>query len=828
MTPPPPKPNKAFDDDLLARLAKMTLTEKCELLTGKTHWRTYARPSIRLHEIVVSDGPTGIRGEELDTGESSISLPSPTAVAATWDRDLARQAGCVHAIEARRHGTHVILAPVVNLQRTPVAGRHFEYQSEDPVLTGDIAVAIIDGIQGQGIGACVKHFVCNDSETLRTQYLARIDERTLREVYLAPFERATIAAHAWSVMASYNRVDDGVEAAPAVAHHRLLTQVLKDEWGYDGLVVSDWTATKTTVEPAVGGLDLVMPGPAGPWSSGQLQRAVEDGLVSESHINDKVLRLLLLARRVGALKGGPRRPQPAPGWADDDLIRTLAARAVVVLADADGSLPVTAPSSIALIGPNAVDTFVQGGGSALVNPAHTYTAEQAFREAFPRATVTVMAGAHARLRPPLAAAATLRDPIAGRKGIHVEALADDGQVLAEKTWTEPDIFRRDALPAGTSSVRLTTDIRLRKAGEHLVGAGAPGAFGVIVNGEEIAAPGEPITSDEVFLQSQHRNVPFAVTTVAGGSTARVVVQAQAFGGDNWGSFVRAVVLHNPPERPAAESIAEAAALAASVTLPVVIVGTNEAVESEGYDRLSLDLPGDQNALVEAVLAVRPDAVIVINAGSPVLLPWLDRARTVLWTWFPGQEGGRPIADVLCGRTEPSGRLPWTLPARWQDVPVPDARPAGPDLVVDYREGVDVGYRGWLRLGRVPARPFGYGLGWTTWQYDDAYAEAHENGADVVVTVTNTGLRYGHETVQVYLSGPGDGRPVRWLAGFAGTDIDSGDSAVVVVHLPRRVFEVWDTADHCWRWPSGRYTVDVGHDLADIRASLTLDHQGDDQ
>ncbi|MDR0283755.1 MAG: glycoside hydrolase family 3 C-terminal domain-containing protein [Propionibacteriaceae bacterium] len=826
--PAAPRPNPAFTPDLYDRLAQLTLDDKCELLTGKTHWRLYARPQIGLREVVLSDGPTGIRGEEVLADERSVSLPSPTAVAATWDRELARLAGSVHAAEAHRHGTDVILTPVVNLQRTPVAGRHFEYQSEDPLLSGDIACAVIDGIQGEGVGTCVKHFVANDSETLRTEYLARVGERALREVYLAPFERACRDAHAWSVMGSYNRLDDGVESAPAVAHHRLLTETLKDEWGYDGPVVSDWTATKTTVEPAVGGLDLVMPGPAGPWSAGQLKAAVEAGLVSEDHLNDKVLRILLLASRVGALAGYPA-PVPARAVADEAaLIRLVAARAVVVLANEDDALPVAAPAgvrTIALIGPNAVDTYVQGGGSALVNPQRTYTSAEAFAEAFPGAAIEVVAGTHARVRPLVAQSSRLGNP-AGGAGIRVEVLGQDGTQLAETVWEAGDIFARDGLPDGAWTVRLTTDVAVPEPGEHWVGVAAPGAHRVVVAGGLVSESAGQMSPDQVFLRSQHRNVPFYGTTVAGGGTVRVEAEVQAFEGANWGNFVRAVIHHNPPEPGLAEAIAAAAERAKAVDLPVVIVGTNADVESEGWDRPDLELPGAQNELVEAVLAVRPDAVIVVNAGSPVILPWLDRARTVLWTWFPGQEGGRPVADVLVGRTEPSGRLPWTLPASYADVPVPNAVPVGEDLVVDYAEGIDVGYRGWLRLGRVPARPFGFGLGWTTWEYEAAgFCDAGGDDIGVEVTIRNTGGRRGRETVQVFLAvGDDQGdepvRPVRWLAGFGAAEADPGESAGVRVTVPLRAFQVWDEALATWVVPGGTYRLLIGRDLDDIRCELT--------
>ena len=821
-----PTPHSSFTSDLRARVAALPLATKVELLTGRTPWKLYPAPEIGLDEVVVSDGPTGIRGTEEVEGHTSLSLPSPSAIAATWDVDLARQAGSVHAAEARRHGVDVILGPVVNLQRTPVGGRHFECQSEDPVLTGAIASAIVDGIQAEGVGVCLKHFVGNESETLRTEYLARMDQRTLREVYLAPFEHVVRESRPWSLMAAYNRLDDTVESAPAVAHHGLLTGILKDEWGFDGVVISDWTAARSTVEPALAGLDLVMPGPAGPWSQGQLLAAVTSGEVPEEVIDDKVLRLLLLASRVGKLDGYPE-PVPAAAVTHGDLlIRHLAGRAVVVLADADGSVPVADPAevgSIALIGPNAVEPFVQGGGSALVNPAAVQGAAEAFAAAFPAARVTLSRGAHSRVTPPAAADERLVDPVRGTPGARVQLLAADGSVVEERSGVGSDIYWRSGLPAAATRVRLSADLVLDEEGEHWIGFGTPGAHRVWINDEQVWADDTELTGGEVLLRTLHHAPAFHGTTVAGPGVAHLVAEAQLFRDTEWDTFARAVVHHLPPEPTPDELLAEAVAAATAADLAVVVVGTNDQVESEGFDRPDLDLPGRQNDLVEAVLDARPDAVIVVNAGAPVVLPWLPRARTVLWGWFGGQEGLRGVADVLSGVTEPTGRLPWTLPASYADVPVPDAIPVGEDLVVDYAEGIDVGYRGWLRAGRTPARPFGFGLGWTTWSYGSPRVAVDADDVRVEVEVTNTGPRAGRETVQVYLAGPGAGplRPVRWLAGFTGVQAAPGQTVTASVDVPARAFQVWDAGAGAWTTPAGEYRLVVAHDLADQRGSVTV-------
>jgi len=337
---------------------------------------------------------------------------------------------------------------------------------------------------------------------------------------------------------------------------------------------------------------------------------------------------------------------------------------------------------------------------------------------------------------------------------------------------------------------------------------------------------DPIVGAEVVLDSSVNSPAAAGVTVAVRTPRSILLEAdlQVVDTSGYGRFVRAALRHRPPAMSVDEEIDEAVAAAREADVVVVIVGTNDEVESEGWDRTSLSLPGRQDVLVERVLAARPDAIVVVNAGAPVLLPWLERAQTVLWTWFPGQECGDALADVLLGRTEPSGRLPWTLPAAAADVPVPDAIPdARGDLV--YAEGLHVGYRAWERSGRTPAAPFGHGLGWTDWTYDSVSATpSPDGGLDLAVALTNIGPRAGHEVVQAYLEGPGTDpdRPVRWLAGFAVAHVPAAASAVVEVHVPQRAFESWDVDQHGWVTSPGPYRIRLGRSVRDLRLDLDVD------
>ena len=806
--------------DLAGRVAALSLVDKVRLLTGSHPFKLHALDGIGLRSVVLSDGPAGVRGISGDHTETAASFPSPTALAATWDEDAATRLGAVFAREARRHGVDVVLAPVVNLQRTPVGGRHFECLSEDPLLTGRIAAALVSSLQAHGVGACVKHFVANDSETARTEYVATVDERALREVYLAPFELAVAEAGAWSVMAAYNGVDDGTESATSTEHRRLLTGVLKEEWGFDGVVVSDWLATRSTEASANAGLDLVMPGPGGPWEDA-LVAAVREGRVAEELIDDKVLRILRLAERVGALDGRGSDVDTAAGPGTREVIRELAARSTVVLKDDGRRLPFAAEGvrSVALIGPNAVDAFTQGGGSAHVWPDLQVTPLDGLRAALPDGVgITVRRGGYARPHAPkLDIPARATDPETGEPGVRVEILDAGGTVIDSRVHVDGNGWWYVAPEAATA--RLTTLVSLKEPGEHWLGLGTVGAHRTRVDGTVTGESDVPAGA-EVLLDSSVNSPADSglVISVDEPRTVAVEAELQIVDAQAYGRFARAELRHRLPGLTVDEEIEAAVEAARDADLTVLVVGTNSEVESEGWDRPNLDLPGRQDDLVRRVLAATDRVVVVVNAGAPVLLPWLADAGTVLWTWFPGQECGHALADVLFGRTEPAGRLPWTLPAAHADAPVPNAIPDGGHRIA-YTEGVHIGHRGWLRSGAEPALPFGHGLGWTDWEYaEPAVEETGDGGVVVSVPVRNTGPRPGREVVQVYVeaeAADGPERPVRWLGGFAAATAEPGETAVARVRLAPRAFQIWDVDGRDWTTPAGRYRLRAGRSVTDL-------------
>ncbi|GAA2640570.1 beta-glucosidase H [Paractinoplanes durhamensis] len=780
-------------DDLLKQL---DLAEKISLLAGQDFWSLPAIERIGLRSLVMSDGPIGVRGTGWAPDDPSVALPSPTALAAAWDPELAETAGRLLGQEARRKGVHVVLGPTVNLQRTPLGGRHFECYSEDPLLSGEIAVGFVRGVQEHGVGTTVKHLVGNDFETDRMEVDVRIGERTLREIYLPPFERV-VEAGGWGVMSAYN----GVNGTSMASNGRLQEDVLKKEWGFDGVVVSDWRAARSTVGSALGGLDIAMPQLENPWGA-KLVEAVRSGEVPEEVIDDKVRRVLLLALRVGALDGGPEitPPEELDG---DATAHELAARSFVLVRNENWTLPLESAglSKVAVIGALAMDARVLGGGSAQVSPPHTVSPLDGIRRALSGVDVEYAVGA---------------DPRPFLPALHSRTRVTIG---AHEFDVEPAAVRWiGSLPGGlempsVDGLSLATTFTPQDTGEHTFAVSGFGTFRLSINGsvryEGTLHPPGTGRADLLLSPREQRVTDY----LEAGTPVRVRLEQTIVPGH--AHSVATTLGHRPPTPDEDGMIEEAVALAAESDVAVVVVGTTEQVESEGFDRVSLALPGRQDELVSRVAAANPRTIVVVNAGSPVLMPWAEEVAATLLTWFPGQEGGAALADVLLGTAEPGGRLPTTWPRREQDCPVLKITPAGG--VVAYDEGVFVGYRGWLRQKAAPLYAFGHGLGYTTWRYDEMAVDATE----AVVTLTNAGGRSGREVVQVYVApaAPDEQRPARWLAGFANVEAHPDETVTVRIPLPPRTFQIW--ADEGWQTVGGEYRIIAAHALDDQRLESTV-------
>ncbi|MBT2516858.1 glycoside hydrolase family 3 C-terminal domain-containing protein [Streptomyces sp. ISL-90] len=817
----------ASTDHLRPLLERLSLEDKVALVQGADFWTTVPLPHIGLRAMTLSDGPAGVRGAAWDERDPSLNLPSGTALAASWDTGLAHRYGAAAASEARRKGVDVVLGPTINLHRSPLGGRHFECFSEDPWLSGELGASYVEGLQENGVAATPKHYVANDSETERFTADVLVDERALRELYLLPFERA-VEAGAWAVMSAYNSVD-GV----TMTENDLLETPLNSEWGFDGIVVSDWTAVRS-LQAVPAAQDLAMPGPAPAWAD--LADAVRDGRLDEADLDRKVLRLLLLAERVGALEGSVSVTPPA---VDGRAFAREAAVEGAVLVRNEGELP-WHPSSlarVAVIGHNAREARTQGGGSATVLPEHIVTPIDGIRAALPHAEVTYSLGAIVQEGVAEIPLDRIANPRTGEPGLVVSFRdADGAELFSEHRRSTALVWFGGGAPiAASSTVELHTTFTPTESGEILLGFATAKHGRIYVDGGLLVDEQPEIVGTD--LGAAFLSPPSATGAITVEAGVPLDVRAEFDLGSADGPLAGALSVTfgiAPDDADPDALIAEAVEAARNADVAVVVVGTNSKVESEGYDRKNLDLPGRQDELVRAVAAANPRTVVVVNAGSPVLLPWRDDVAAVLLGWFGGQEFGQAIADVLFGAAEPGGRLTTSWPASFDDVPVLDVTPK--DDRLEYSEGIHIGYRAWLRSGRTPAYPFGFGLGYTTWSFDaieitDAAGGGTQASGDadssdaafgdalVHVTVTNTGDRAGKHVVQVYAEREDSAvdRPVRWLVGFAVVRAEAGETVVASVPVAARRLAHWDGG---WQLEPGAYTLSVGASVDDLQLTAT--------
>lgn len=798
-------------------LMQLTLAEKVTMAAGVDAWRTAAVPRLGIPSIKVSDGPNGARGDGI-SGTTSACFPVGTALGATWNPELLRRVGAAIGDEARTKGAQVLLGPTINIHRHPLAGRNFECYSEDPLLSAELAVAFVEGLQGRGVAATMKHFVCNDSEFERHSISSEVGERALHEIYLAPFEAAIRRARAWAVMTAYNRID-GIYACD---HDELINGLLKGAWGFDGLVMSDWWGTKSTVAAANAGLDLEMPGP--PIFFGQeLLAAVEAGDVGEAVVDDKVRRLLRLALRTGALDG----PAGAPETSVDDpahrqLIREAASDGMVLLTNRDHALPLDPKTlrSLAVIGPNAASLTVLGGGSSRVEPHHLVRPLDGLRAQVGRETVIRHEpGCRIdRVTP------TLQHGLEDARIEFFDNPSMGGQpVLERPTRRLEHLWMSGSAPVaitGQYSFRATATFRPEMSGMHRFTLTSTGLCRLFFDGRLLVDNWDGWTRGSSYYGRGSAEAGAELSLVAGEQHHLLVeYQSPAVGG------ISGVTVGCREPEPL-DLLDRAVALAAESEIVLLFVGLNADWEREGSDRVSLALPGRQDELIERVAAVNPRTVVIVNAGSAVAMPWADRVAAVLYAWYPGQEAGDAIADVVFGACDPGGRLPTTFPVRLEDNPAHLTYP-GEAGRVSYGEGVFVGYRGYRRRAATPAFPFGFGLSYSTFSFgpprlDRATIEPGED-VEVTVHVKNTGARAGKTVLQLYVNDVASSllRPDRELKGFAKVSLEPGEERDVRITLPASAFAAWDPRVHDWVAEPGEFRILSGASVEDIRGEVSL-------
>jgi beta-glucosidase len=803
-------------------LDNMTLEEQVSLLSGADFWTTVPVERVGIPKIKVTDGPNGARGGgSLVGGVKSACFPSAIALGSSWNPDLVRQMGVALAEEAKTKSARVLLAPTVNIHRSGLNGRNFECYSEDPALTSELAVAYIEGVQSQGIAATIKHFAGNESEIERQTMSSDIDERPLREIYLPPFEAAVKKAGVMAVMSSYNRLNGTYTSE----HPWLLTEVLREEWGFGGIVMSDWFGSHSTEETVNAGLDLEMPGPARDRGE-KLVQAVKDGKVKPETVRAAARRMLLLLERVGAFADPSMEEEKAIDRPEHRaLIRKLGAEGAVLLKN-DGILPLdkTSLDRIAVIGPNAAEARVMGGGSAQINAHYKVSPLEGIR--------TALSGTNR---------------IAHAKGCHNNRLTKlfTGPLVLEffnsTDCSGPVVYRAEAeageffwldmpspaLDAGNLSIRIKGSYRPEDSGEHIFGLTNAGLAKLYVDDALVVNGSDGWAKGDNFFGLGNSEVRNGLALEAGRSY-KITIDYRSPEESSDGIDIRA--LRFGVELPLGDrAIEEAVEQARACDVAVVFAGREGEWDTEGLDLPDMRLPGRQEELIERVAAANPRTVVVLQTGGPVEMPWLDKVQAVLEVWYPGQELGNAVADVLFGDTEPGGRLPQTFPKALSDNSAITGDPLtypGQDGHVRYAEGIYVGYRHHDTRKIEPLFPFGFGLSYTsfTWGAPKLSSPSiSSDGVTVEVDVTNTGSRTGSDLVQLYVRpiAPKIDRPEKELRAFAKLTLKPGETGTARLTIGLRDLSYYDTDAKAFRADAGSYELLVAANAADIRARLPL-------
>ena len=807
-------------DDILDR---MTLEEQVSLLSGADFWTTVPVERLGVPKIKVTDGPNGARGAgSLVAGVNAACFPVAIALGATWDPALVERMGVALAGQAKSKGASVLLAPTVNIHRSGLNGRNFECYSEDPMLTAALAVAYIQGVQSQGIAATIKHFAGNESEIERQTMSSDIDERALREIYLPPFEQAVKKAGVMAVMSSYNRLNGTYTSE----HPWLLTKVLREEWGFDGIVMSDWFGSHSTAATVNAGLDLEMPGPTRDRGE-KLVAAVGNGEVKPETVREAARRILTLLERVGAFEKVPDLSEHALDLPEDRaLIRKLGAEGAVLLKN-DGILPLQKAGlgHVAVIGPNAAEARVMGGGSAQIAAHYRVSPLEGIRQALSNANSIHHATGCRNNR--------LINVFSGEMRVDYFKGRDLTEpVIATETARKGEFFWFDLpsseLDPNEFSARMTASYVPTESGEHVFGMTNAGLAKLFVDGKLVVNGYDGWARGDNYFGTANVEQRQGIHLEAGQSY-KVVVEYCSSATTEEGINLTAVRFG--VEKPLGEeAMLDAVQKASDADVVLLFVGRDGEWDTEGLDLPDMRLPGRQEELIDRVAAANANTIVVLQTGGPIEMPWLGKVRAVLQMWYPGQELGHAVADVLFGDVEPGGRLPQTFPKRLSDnsAMVGDASVyPGKDGHVRYAEGVFVGYRHHDTRNIEPLFPFGFGLGYTRFSWGEAQASATRMGAEgvtVTVDVANTGDRTGSELVQLYVRPPVSAleRPDKELRAFTKLRLMPGEKGTASLVVRPRDLSYFDERIGAFRAIAGRYEFLVAANALDIRSAVAIE------
>ena len=807
-------------DRIEALISELTLEEKVSILSGSSAWHTTAVPRLNIPRVKMTDGPIGARGDSV-SGATSACFPSASCLSSSWDKDSVEEIAKAIGIEAKSKDADVLLGPTINLHRHPLGGRHFECYSEDPLLTGELASSYVKGVQSVGVSACLKHFIGNDTEYQRHFVSSNIDDRTLRELYLLPFEMG-VKAGSLSVMSAYNQLNNVF----CSSNEEILTNILKEEWNFHGYVVSDWGAAQDTIGNANGGLECEMPGPARSWGE-NLVKAVNNGKVDEEVVDDKVRRILRVANFTGRLDDPTENPEQSNDLEEDRLlIRTAGSEGMVLLKN-DEVLPFKKETlkKLAVIGPNALKGQYLGGGSASLNPHYVVHPLEGLKSAFgDSAEINYAKGCHTYKFLPGISSDLFKDndgfKVEFYNGQDFEGSPIETKILkGNKFWAMGgfglDIVAQSERPS--LSVRFSGELQPEHSGEYNFEIFSIGPSKLSINGENLIDNWSSQEPGDAFFgmgsAPKREKIKFEK-----GKTYSLEVEYK------WeGRFPAVQIGMQPPDQ--FDLMEEAINLAKEADAVVLIAGTNSDWETEGNDRANLDLPSNQNELIETICKLNKNTVVVLNTGSPCEMPWIDNVNAILQCWFPGQEFGNSLADILIGKVNPSGKLPTTFPKKLSDTPAYSTYP-GKDLQMDYEEGLFIGYRWYDRESIEPLFPFGHGLSYTSFEYSNLRAIPPKGDSSVAafeVDITNTGDVAGKEVLQGYITVNKSQieRPQKELKKFEKISLESGETKKVKFELSEKDLSFWSTENNAWQVEPAEYLFSIGASATDIKDSVSV-------
>ncbi|KAM0217689.1 hypothetical protein ACHAQI_001739 [Fusarium lateritium] len=820
--------------DVESTLASLTLAEKISLLSGSDFWHSTAIPSHDIAAVKCTDGPNGARGGRFFNPVPALCIPCGTGLGATWNPELLHAAGQLLSRECEAKGAHVWLGPTVNLVRGPLNGRGFESFSEDPYLSGVLATAIIKGVQSRGTAAALKHFVANDQETAKMSVDICMSERALREVYLKPFQMAVRDSKPKVVMSSYNKVN-GVHVSES---KKLLQDILRGEWGYDGLVMSDWYGTYGCTDSLNAGVDIEMPGPSRHRADKAIV-AVVSGKVSRKTIDDRARKVLELVNNTAAARVSTKETtRDSPD--DRSLNRRLATESLVLLKNSSNLLPLQVQDceDVAIIGPNAKLPAACGGGSANLRPYYTSSVFQGIRDQLPtNAKVHFEPGVFGHVLLPYFTGDHVSDEN-GNPGVSIsfynepESVQDrkpfDQQNIPDTTYQLMDYNHPDQNE--TFFMSMTADFKPEIEGLYEFGLASYGISKLYID-DHLVIDNETVQSHAGMFFGHGSTEVRGDYKMKADQTYRLRVEAGSASTSrtSGGSFIPipggACRLGGSLKLEPAEGIRKAVAAAKKCKHTFVVIGLNADLEKEGKDRESMSLPPYADELVSAVLEAQPNAIVITQAGNPIEMPWRHQAQTILHSWYGGNEAGNAVADVVFGMVNPSGKLPMTFPSRLQDGP--SFLSFGSDNGrIYYADDVFVGHRWFEARGVEVAFPFGYGLSYTTFSTSGIQMKE----SDVLVNVKNTGHMAGAEVVMLYVSFDVSKsgkksrflRPVRTLAGFQKVFLEPDQESSVVMTLDKYSTAVWDEIAGSWLCEAGTYTASVVSSSGSLEASFVVE------